>query len=212
MIPRWRDCVVVAPGPSFTEAAARQCRRRNLIAVNDAWRLAPFADILYAADAHWWDLRGPTKDEFKGDRWSVVGEFCTDNKILEKRGIHLAKGANEWKFGRNGMIHYGSNSGFQAVNLAIEYFGARHITLVGFDMRLVEGVEHFWGNYQAAPFHAPDFAMFLSYFEAAAKAMPDGVRIVNATPGSALNCFPKMSYAEAVDDCRKSGGISVDDL
>ncbi len=31
---------------------------------------------------------------------------------------------------------------------------------------------------------------------------PEGIRIVNATPGSALNCYPIMSLTDALEDGR----------
>ena len=54
-------------------------------------------------------------------------------------GLQLIDGADEQGFSTTpGLIHYGANSGFQAVNLAIQ-FGARYIVLIGFDMREVNG-------------------------------------------------------------------------
>jgi hypothetical protein len=62
--PRWRGatCIVAATGPSFTAEVAEACRGYPTIAVNDAYRLFPWADILYASDGAW----------FAGERWSSV--------------------------------------------------------------------------------------------------------------------------------------------
>ena len=45
-------CCILATGPSLTPAQAEYAKgKARVIAVNDAWRLAPWADILYACDA-----------------------------------------------------------------------------------------------------------------------------------------------------------------
>ena len=45
-------CCILATGPSLTPDQAEYAKgKARVIAVNDAWRLAPWADILYACDA-----------------------------------------------------------------------------------------------------------------------------------------------------------------
>src|SRR5690606_24056968 len=107
----------------------------KVIAVNDAWKLLPFADVIYACDLRWWEKKGC--GDFRGERWS-----CTESRggrdkrsVAEKFGLNLIDGRSEEGFSLEpGLIHYGSNSGFQAVNLALQ-FGAKVIRLVGFDMQ-----------------------------------------------------------------------------
>ena len=69
---RGRPCVVVASGPSLTAEDVDYCRERAaVIVVNDNYKLAPWADVLYAADPEWWDLHQGAPS-FQGDRKSVV--------------------------------------------------------------------------------------------------------------------------------------------
>lgn len=98
-----------------------------------------------------------------------------------------------------GMIRYGENAGFQAVNLAM-LFGCRRIVLVGFDMRHVEGRAHFFGNHPKELRTSTDdvYRKFAKIFAQAAKAIPAKFSIVNATPGSALTCFPIVSIDDAL--------------
>ena len=55
-------CIVVASGPSLDADTAHRVRMARwtdgwrVIVVNDAYRLLPRADILYACDARWWEL------------------------------------------------------------------------------------------------------------------------------------------------------------
>jgi hypothetical protein len=96
-------------------------------------------------------------------------------------------------------IHYGNCSGFQAINLAI-LFGATRIILVGFDMRVVNGQRHFFGDHPAPLGNACQYEHFLPAFEAAARTLPRHISIVNCTPGSALKCFPMASLDAALSD------------
>ncbi len=203
------ECVVAATGPSLTPEVAQACRGVNVIAVNDAYRLFPRADVLYACDARWWDVHGGCP-EFPGEKWSshgVSGRIRHNDKteVARKYGLTLVAGRDQAGFSfEPGVIHYGSSSGFQAVNLAL-LMGARRIVLVGFDMRVVpvedrgvtKQMRHFFGDHPAPLRNAASYRNFIKPFEVAAKTLPKGIQILNATPGSALTCFPMVSLHEA---------------
>lgn len=101
-----------------------------------------------------------------------------------------------------GTVGAGGNSGFQALNLAVQ-FGARKIILAGFDMTDDSGV-HWYGRNTWSGANNPDYTNFRKWISAFESAAPQlaalGVRVVNTSPHSALTCFPKMSLQEAVDD------------
>lgn len=191
----WQSCVVAATGPSLTLEQALRCKGRRVIAVNDAWRLLPFADVLYACDREWWDIHASDVQRFAGERWSSIGrDFVDDDKEAsghaEKYGLALIEGAHGEGFCYEpGRIHYGHNSGFQAVNLAIQ-FGAKSIKLIGFDMHRPGGRAHFFGDHPPGLSNDSPYALFISEFERAAATLKPGIEIVNCTPGSALTCFP----------------------
>lgn len=201
---RWRRCVVAAPGPSLTPEVAAQVRESGLpvVAVQDAYRLLPFADVLYGCDRRWWNEREGCPD-FQGEKWSShsVSASFEDNKDEAARrwGLNLILGQDGETFAREpDVIHYGSNSGFQAVNLAIQ-FGATFIVLVGFDMRMVGGKRHFFGDHAAPLRNTEDYSGFVTAFTKAAAKLPAHITIINCTPGSALTCFPMMSLEDAIE-------------
>jgi len=198
----WDSVIIAASGPSLTPEVAEEVRRteqKKVIVVNDSWKLFPFANVLYACDARWWDVKGC--GNFRGERWSNNNKELNDNTECAKRhSLQLVEGKDGNEFCLEpGVICFGGNSGFQAINLALQ-FGAKHIILVGYDMRKVGTLNHFFGE------HPPEFTgndhyeFFCANFDAGAASLPKEYRIVNATAGSALNCFPKMSYAEAIRD------------
>lgn len=168
--------------------------RFRTIAVNDAWRLAPWADLLYACDFAWWDHHGGVPD-FRGAKVSQ-DQRCPLKwpEILRIRGEH-----------RPGLsldpdcIHFGSNSGYQALNLAV-LLGAKRIVLLGFDMKPApDGRRHWFGNHPGALHRHSPYGDWIRNFRT---TLPDleraGVEVINCTPGSALDCFPSARMEDVI--------------
>lgn len=199
---RWdRFCIVAACGPSLTEEVAEACRGYHVVAVNDAWRRLPFAEILYAGDTSWWEYhRGAVG--FAGEKWSAHNKWQNDKRdCWLKYGLNLVRGYDREGLSRDpATVHYGGNSGHQAINVAALMLGfVGRVALVGFDMRPVDGKRHFFGE------HPPElrstqrgYQNWPARFAEAAKSLPDGFEIVNCTPGSALRCFPMMELSETL--------------
>ena len=167
--------------------------------VQDAYRVMPWADALYGCDARWWNEHKGCMD-FQGERWSSHddGKGTANNKtqVANDYGVNLVKGEPGAGFSTNqGLIHYGDNSGFQALNLAV-LFGSPYIVLVGYDMRHVGGKSHFFGDHPKPLFQRNEYESFAKKFDKAPP--PEGVQIINATPGSALTCYPAMGLEEAL--------------
>lgn len=189
---------MVASGPSLTLEAAATVRRARLagwhaIVVNDAYRAVRYAEVLYAADRHWWEAHGGVAD-FHGERWSCTSSTspnCDDKTAWADTyySINLVEARDGQGFAAQRGIHLGacSHSGFHAVNLAL-VFGAERVVLIGFDMRRVDGASHFFGE------HPPELRRYSGELEARAyrdfiRSYPPDARVVNATPGSALKAY-----------------------
>lgn len=197
---RWVGrCIVAASGPSLTEDVAAAIRGERVIAVNDAYKLLPFADVLYACDAAWWQHNKGAPD-FAGEKWTSHSISPRNDKsaIGEQYGLNIICGDDKPGFSLDpARIHYGNNSGFQALNLAI-LFGADPIVLVGYDMRDIDGKRHFFGNHKTPLRGNAQFGVWVQKFAKAAELLGGRPRIINATPGSALKCFETMALAEAL--------------
>jgi hypothetical protein len=158
----------------------------------------PWADVVYGCDEKWWNVH---KDcgGFAGEKWSTHSKRSTSNDktaAADAYGLNIVRGAPGAGFSINpGIIHYGDNSGFQALNLAI-LFGSPYIVLVGFDMRHAGGKSHFFGDHPKGLFQRDEYESFVRKFDQA--PAPDGVTIVNATPGSALKCYPEKGLDSAI--------------
>jgi hypothetical protein len=98
----------------------------------------------------------------------------------------------------NGLMT-GQNSGFQAINLAV-LAGAKRIALLGYDMKATGGKAHWFGDHpiQTAP---SVFSAMINNFPSLVKPLGTlGVEVLNCTPGSALECFPKRALESVLPD------------
>ena len=197
----WRDepCIVAASGPSLSKEQAELCEGYNVIAVNDAYRLFPNAAALYAADVDWWRYHNGCP-EFKGEKLTCHhgGDASRRKRICKDYGITPIEARRGSGFSLDpSYIHYGTNSGYQATNLAVVR-GAVPVILIGFDMHGT----HFFGKHPSRLRSTMTYERFIDYFNHAGRLHPE-IKIINATgPGSRLSGFPAMSLKEALDACR----------
>jgi hypothetical protein len=142
--PDWRGkaVAIIASGPSAkTSSIERLAGRCPVIAIKQSFELAKFADVVYGCDFPWWAYRKGLP-EFRGLKLG----FDPQVKSLGVTPIKIGR-TKEVMHGRvrergysddiltaePGVIGGGRNSGFQALNLAVQ-FGAARILLVGYDM------------------------------------------------------------------------------
>lgn len=188
--------VIVAGGPSAGSADLEPCRQFHVVAVNDAYRLCPWAQALYACDPHWWDHHhAQVKQSFSGECWTQDQETARKYGLKWIQGYHsagLSKSPN--------YIHFNSNSGAQAINLAV-IWGAKRLILVGFDMKMSGGKRHWFGEHPGSLNKASDYRDWVQKFAQIAKDLKElGVECFNASPDSALTCFERVPLA---DICRR---------
>jgi len=100
-----------------------------------------------------------------------------------------------------GTIGNGGNSGFQALNLAVQ-FGAQRVLLIGFDMSLSGGT-HWYGNNTWKGAGNPNdgsFRRWVEAFDNAASALKAlGVEVINCSPVSAIKSFPRMPLEDSLE-------------
>jgi hypothetical protein len=195
-----RTVFVAATGPSLTHDVAANLRGHSVVAVSDAYLLLPFADMLYACDSAWWIARDGALG-FEGERWSTHEKGSSNDKqhLPATFNVRLAPGKAGDRFRTDGVIAYGGNSGFQAANLAI-LAGAARLVLVGFDMRVVAGKVHFFGDHKRPLRNGCCFRTWIDRFTTASKHLPPAVQVLNATPESALKCFPFINLDDILTE------------
>lgn len=213
-VPRdWDDetCAVLASGPSMSAEVAASVRGKcRVIAVNNQGipnvvgnevvpALAPWADVLLAADRRWW-LENEASARAFGPGLKVTvrppggSEPLDWPDVLELRNA----GADTPYDDRPTHLGGGGNSGAHAVQLAAKR-GCTKILLLGFDMKGIVGQRHWFGEHPWRNGECIPFELFIARFKRAAREYDKrGIRVINCTPGSALTCFPSLSVYEAL--------------
>lgn len=187
----------IATGPSLTPEDVNYVRgMTRVVAVNDSYRLAPWADVLYACDAKFW------KWQYR-DHKDAITSFAGLRYALQPEsrrypGVQVLRNTGTTGLERDPSgLRTGRNSGYQAINLA-KHLGAKRILLLGYDMSLGEGgKKHFFGDH---PDHGrPPLTVFRRHFPSIAQPLKDaGVEVLNCSRRSALTCFPKVTLEIAL--------------
>lgn len=172
-----------------------------LFVCNDAIRLAPDADLLFACNYQWWDARWPEVKDLPAEKWTSRPESAA------KYGINWIAEVNRPGLSTDpAVLHHGHSSGYQLLGMAYRA-GAERIVLLGYDLtfaadydgrakRIGSSPRHFFGEYEPALQHWPSVKVqqgihveLLDLYRSVAKQ--GLVEIVNCS-GGALDCFPRM--------------------
>jgi len=151
----------------------------GVIAVSDAFRLAPWADALVSNDARWWRAN-PDAHSFQGRKFSY--EWV--------RGVEPIKAKNPYRIG--------INSGLRAMTVAQDVYHATRLLLLGFDL---QGTHYFGPHTKRDPrtgtklpnTDEKKFARFIKEFD-----KWTGCEVLNCTPNSALTRFPFADVHEVL--------------
>lgn len=205
-------CAVLGSGPSMSPAIAESVRGRcRVIAVNNCGiptvdargirheAVAPCADILYAADAKWWNVNARDAQAFAGVKATIrpngLSNFTPAIDGVRVLGWGGPRGFDD----RVDFLRSGFNSGYQAMHLAA-HLGVKRVLLLGFDMHAHRG-EHWHGDHSWRPGFASPYPLFIESFAFGAPEFARrGVDVINCTPGSALDCFPMATVEEGLSD------------
>ena len=199
---RWKRAAILASGPSMTRDDAELVRgwrdggHGNVIAVNTTFRLALWADILYASDRKWWEMHEAEVDrDFLGEKWTYENRFY-GKAYQHARQVRIVRGKGLSK--EPGVVVSGGNSGYTAMGLAYE-LGARVLILLGFDMQSTGGQVHWHGTHPSGLRQNPLYRGWLVRFpQFAADLEAAGVKVWNCTRETALTCFPRADLEKVL--------------
>lgn len=192
VVPRlWPNSTIVClgNGPSLTPEDVEFCRgKARVIAINDTYRLAPWADVLYGADSSWWKKHGgvPT---FTGLKYTL------QTPAAKWPGVKVLANTGEGGLERDPRgLRTGRNGGYQAINLAV-HLGAHRIVLLGYDMGAAKDGRQRWfahGGQPRSPYHT-----FLALFPAIVKPLAElQIEVINCSRATALKIFPRQSLTD----------------
>lgn len=156
---------------SIAQEIRESCK---VVAVSDAFRLAPWAEALASTDAAWWKAN-PGALHFSGRKFGVIMDF---------QGVTGVESM---------PVDTGTNSGLLGVMVAVK-LGAKRVLLLGLDLH--SPGEHFFGRHKL-PLKSTSQQQMEVFKRQFARYRPRGVEIINCTPGSALECYPMAT----LEDC-----------
>ena len=191
--------VCIGGGPSVTaENVAAIKGRARVIAINNAYLIAPFAELLYFADKQWFDWHKEREEfqRFAGQKCSI---FCT-GATVEDPNVHLLRSKSKEGLSLEpDAICTGGNSGYQAVNIAV-LAGAKRILLFGYDMKFRDGKTH-WHSGHPAKSYIGAYQNFIRHFDRLAPTLKSmGIQVINCCPDSSLKAFERRTFESALLD------------
>jgi hypothetical protein len=196
-----KTAILFATGPGLTPEvvaevmAARSVNDLKLFGCNDAFRIVPELDVHYACDFSWWRKHFQSMKDYPTTHGMWTQEPAMSR--TEFPGLRRIAGTAAAGLSRKqNLIHFGNNSGYQLINLAY-LFGVRNFILCGYNMKVVNKRRHFFGDHPEGLNRSGSYSGFVQNYETI-KPADYGIEIINATPDSALKCFPKMGLADAL--------------
>ena len=183
-------CFILGGGPSLlsVDLESPVLRGARVIAVNCAYLDAMWADAMIFGDCRWYKEHGQRLLDFAGLKvttcvtWEREPGIRVLHKELTPNGISEDPGTLRWNL----------NTGACAMNLAY-HLGVSEIVLLGFDMHPGEdGRANYHDRYgKIAQRARSPYGRFLRPFPTIKDDLDRlGVRVLNATPGSALTLWP----------------------
>lgn len=192
---------LIGGGPSlrsfnFHKLAGFRRRGALVVAINDALRRCPWADVAFSIDRIWLGRRHRELRRFSGERLAVVDANRTKFWPWMR---YIARDPAPRLSDDMSVICTGENSGFAALGMALMRGAGTNggaIALLGYDLT-VPG--HFHAGYEWTCPHGPEnYSRWASFFLTLALAAKDmEANVVNCNHESAVRCFP---FADIVDD------------
>ena len=186
----------MASGPSLTDEVIETIRPYRddfvIFGCNDIYKVVDFLDVHYACDTKWWDVWGEDVKE----RRPNLESWTPCKPSSEKYKINYIKGEHKEKLSiSNKKIHYGSNSGYQQLNLAF-LMGCSYFILVGYNMQRVSSKSHYFGDHPKTLQRNSPYHRFTDAFKTIQPEIKE--LIINCTTNSALTMFKYVELEKAL--------------
>ena len=172
---------------------------KHVIGVNAAYTIGNWMDIIFFGDKSFFLSNEKQLAAYPGMKVSC--HECVNNLEWCKYVAHDTSHRTGISLDQR-MVSWNNNSGAAAISLAA-HLGAKRIILLGFDMTLDSGKQHWHSLYpnsannkQGRQIKTPFERHLLGFPAIASDAKKLGIEILNANPNSAITCFPKVTVKE----------------
>ena len=185
---------VIGGGPSLKGFNFGNLAGCKTIAINKAIIYNMGADALYWTDSRFYTWFKNEVDSYNGLKFALKpgSQYTKDIRVLKKGKPYGLEEDPQ-------TLAHGFNSGYAAINLAY-HLGARRIILLGFDMANDGNDTHFHDGYPARPAggHIYEDKFIPGFKQLHSELKAKNITILNASPYSRLNTFPKITLEQAL--------------
>lgn len=185
-----KNCFILSSGPSLKEIDLTPLQRRITIGLNRSFLAYPETHYSCVFDYRLFDMY---PDEIKKARYL----FTLEDRPM---GIPLhLNGAEGFSFDLEKGIYSGYTISYFALQLAV-YMGFQNIFFLGLDLKNAEKDTHFFGHdHHSRDHEKTEFPKMRKSFESIAPTLKaKEINVYNCSPVSSLECFPYLSYSEAI--------------
>jgi len=199
---------IIGGGPSVNDMPLELIHNKKVIGVNNSYLLGNWVDVCWWGDLKWWLWHRKTLlTKFHG-----LLVTCNTKNTMYIQNKHwvrfMGRGTPTGIETRAGYVAWNKNSGTSAINLAY-HFGAKTIVIVGFDMCDGKGGKTHWhggheqdnrkGSTGKPKKRVTPYSRFVKSTTFIARdAKKLGITILNASPVSTINAFPKVRLEDAL--------------
>jgi hypothetical protein len=178
---------------------------KHVIAVNMSYLIGTWIDMVFFGDGGYYLKNRVTLLNYPKLKVSCapkIKNFPNDGVKFIARDQRKPSGISS----RNGYVSWNKNSGAAAINLAV-HFGVKRIYLLGFDMDVLDGNQHWhnlYGKNKSRKNGKPHKLPFTRHKKGFSTIKKDadnlGVEIINCSPSSTIQEFKKMSVKEILNE------------
>lgn len=202
--PVHKPVFIVAGGPSLLNQDLSLLSSHFTIAINNSYTLLPKASIVYFTDNDWWDVHKEPLLLHPGIK--IKGSLPT-HPIKHPKVVEYSLVQAEGIVTTKHQLAHGFNSSYAAINLAVQ-LGFKEIYLLGVDMQWIDGRSHWHQDHHRVD-NESVYSQMMDTFSSMVEPLERlGVRVINLSPQSRLEVFPKMTYTEAL--IKTTGGPCKD--
>jgi hypothetical protein len=178
---------------------------KHVIGVNAAYKLGDWMDFVFFGDHKFFLQHKTPLLYYPGVKVSCHNKFASKEyypsiKYLE-RDHHKSKGIST----NPKTVSWNGNSGAAAISLAY-HLGVKRITLLGFDMKLIENKQHWHseyrkggsGNVKGSMIKLPFNGHLKGFADIARHAKKLGIEILNCSPDSSITELKKVKLEDVL--------------
>ncbi len=196
-----QTCYLVGGGPSLRGFDFDQLRGLHTIAINRSFLDCPYAEVVCFSDGRFWRWWGPDGSEGQSlpDHPGLKITVQSDRKVSHPTVLNMTGTGRRGLETRRNRLRHGNSTGCAAMNVAW-HLGAARIILLGYDGKPAkDGGDNYHGGHpvgyaKAGPVTA--YEKMAPYYEPIGLELATrGVEVINASPDSAITCFPKVDLS-----------------